>query len=1254
MALLDRPLRHRGVLVALWLGFAIEFLWWRQPGFWQTPFLAFDAARQLADEQRDLEAIEEMKRAVAQDARNAGFLAFKGYLELRSGRLEDALESFTRGMALRPDDFETLLGLAEANVRLGRETEARKILEILGRQNALTLEQRYRRQTLFGLLKDFDAALGDAALLDSDLKDPTRLREGLHWAASAGAWDRAIALADRVLASTADPTFRRDALDNKAAALDALGRSVEALAVYGQNPTRQNLEARARLSLQLKQYEQASRLFNELLVERPTDVEVARQLAYALEKTGRLNEAIATYRDALEHVDEPDLRVQLATLLNGARQYDSAWAEVSALPKPSDEPPLLRLQVKTAFWSGRLLDAAALLDFVSPLGAEDVTLASDLAWALTSRGQGPAGERVFRRLLDENRATPEVRERYAWWLTGQRRYDEAWALVRPVPRSELGVRGLELQARTAFWAGDYQTAAPLLELWLRDQPSNVEGWRDLAEAARQRRDGSTELRALDRYAALRPDDMDAALRRAGLLEQAGRTDAAITAYAAILAGSPDRVGTRRIYAYLLERAGRVDEAIPQYENVWLAEATRAGGGADARPRAEGGVTVVRTPAGPGGTTADLSLTIARLLKSRGRSVDALVWYERAAAASGPIVSVGHAIEIAQTEIDAGRPDAARTRVESIVRGGQANADLLAYAASVAASTGDPAAAASHLEALRARQPLTGAQLYWQAGLYRAAGDRQRALAVYDRMVAAHVDEALALEAIGDVHVELNDLPGALVAWSRARAGRPSAPITLKIARLQATLGEMDNAVTEYERYLTTGRPDGLRVELARAYLGASRFDKAEHWAREATESYDEQGLSADLVLAQALYLQGRAKDSYALNNGRPTAEQRTSSLLEQFGQLAAARNRHLYAIKLFDQAIAAGSERPQNLWMWSAQSAFRREDYFRATSRLAKASGGDTTPPYAPRVGAELDRAVAPMAASPMRVFGDSNDLSMAQAGVRGLWQPNRLFDLTGEATFGTLSQHQTSYDRTRAVVGVSRALITPTWGVNGDIGGEHYSQAGSLMVGSAGVTKYFEDNSSAGVRTYRQSFWSPHDLRDPRQFNRVLDLAALGPAFHVNGVSGFLDRRTGLMQQAFIDAGFERFQDDNTHQYTYGQYQFVMSDRQDRWGALAPNVFWERFDRGSPLYFSPNQYVWLGGMWHEVRRGAPWRLEVEVNPKVTWYDSKAGFAINGLLDATHEFGPLTVGGGAFLLYDDRSDYWAWRLAGQVGLRLGR
>jgi tetratricopeptide (TPR) repeat protein len=1252
MALLDRPLRHRGVLVALWLGFAVEFLWWKQPGFWQTPFLAFDAARRLADEQRDLEAIEEMKRAVSQDARNAGFLAFKGYLELRSGRVEDALESFTRGMALRPDDIETLLGLAEANVRLGRETEARTILEALN-QHALTLEQRYRRQTLFGLLRDFDAALADAALLDTDLMDATRLREGLHWAASAGAWDRTIALADRVLASTNDPTFRGDAIENKAAALDALGRSVEALALYSQNPTPQNLEARARLSLQLNQYEQAAKLLNELLTERPTNFEVARQLAYALEKTGRLQEAISTYRDALEHTDEPDLRVRLAAVLNGAREYDSAWAELSALPKPSDEPPVLRLQVQTAFWSGRLLDAAALLDFVSPLGAEDVTLASDLAWALTDRGQGPAGERVYRRLLDENRATPAVRERYAWWLNEQRRYDEAWALVRAVPRAELGARGLELQARTAFWAGDYQTAAPLLELWLRDQPSNADVWRDLAEAARQRRDAPTELRALDRYAALRPDDTEAALRRAGLLEQAGRTDEAISTYAAVLAQS-DRVSTRRVYAYLLERAGRIDEAIPQYETVWLAEATRAGDGVDTRPRTEGGTTAARSPAGPGGTTADLSLTIARLLKSRGRAADALVWYDRASSASGPIVSVGHAIEIAQTEIDAGRPEAARARVEALVRAGQANAELLAYAASVAASLGDPAAAAGHLEALRARQPLTGAQLYWQAGLYRAAGDRQRALAVYDRMVAARVDEAIALEAIGDVHVELHDLSGALAAWSRARAVRPSPPITLKMARLQATLGQMDDAVTEYERYLATERPDGLRVELARTYLGASQFDKAEHWAREATESYDERGISADLVLAQALYLLGHIKDSYALNDGRPTTDQITPALLEQFGQLAAARNRHLYAIKLFDQALAAGSERPQNLWMWSAQSAYWREDYFRSTSRLARASAGDDTPPFARRVGADLDKAVAPAAGSPMRVFGDSNDLSIAQAGIQGLWQPNRLFNLTGEATFGTLSQRQSSYERTRAVVGVSRALVTPTWGLSGDIGGEHYSQADSLIVGSAGVTKYFEDNSTAGVRAYRQSFWSPHDLRDPRQFNRVLDLAALGPAFHVNGVSGFLDHRTALMQQAFINAGFERFQDDNTHQYAYGQYQFVLKDRPGRWSALAPNVFWERFDRGSPLYFSPSQYVWLGGVWHEIHGRTPWRMEAEINPRLTVYDSRAGFAINGALDASREFGPVILGGGAFLLYDDRSDYWAWRLAGQVGLRLGR
>jgi tetratricopeptide (TPR) repeat protein len=1232
MPLPHRPFRHRGILVALWLTFAVEFLAWRQPGFWRVPFRRYEAARTLADQGRVADAIAEMNHAVFEDASNAGYLTFKAFLESRAGRAEAARVSFTRALALGGDDIALRLGLADANVRSGRYDEAREILRGLPTAD-LTLEQRYQRQALFAVMADFEAALGDEALLDADLDDTSRLAEALRWALGARSWERAIAVADRVVASTSEASVQREALGSKALALDALGRHDEALAVYADIASPENLATRARLAAQLGRHQDAAPLYAELLQRRPDEGEVARNLAYSLGAIGRLQEAIAAFRTALAANDDPALRLQLVALLNATKAHESAWQALSPIPSPSTDPPTLRIQLRTAVWSGHLREAAQLLQSVSPLTRDDVTLAADLALALTAAGHGADGERIYRRLIDEGRAAAPIRERYAWWLSERRRYVDAWAVMRPVLPADLSERGHELQVRSAFWAEDYEAASPLLDQWLRTHPTHTEGWRDLAEAARQRKDQQTELRALDAYLQQRAGDTGAAARRAHLLDRAGRPDTALVAYAAVLEQAPGLVDTRRAYAFLLERTGRLDDAIREYETVWRAD--------------------TKDPKGAT-STAELTLVIARLARLSRRPTDAIAWYERALAAPGATPSARLLIEVAQTEIEAGRADAAHKRMDTAVRRGATDAETLAFAANAAVAAGNAARAAAHLEALGGQRPLTSAELRWQAGLYRSIGDRTRALAVYERLLASPSDEAEALDAMGDVHFELHDLQRAREAWSRARAGRTSPSVTLKLARLAAAQGRMDDAVSEYEQYVRLASPEGLRVELARAYLGVRRFDDAERWAREANEGGKERGLAATLVLAQALHLQGRVRESYALNTGAPKPDEETPELLELFGQLAAARHQHLRAIDLFDRARERGAERPGDLWMWSARSAIVRGDYVRAADRLDKAGASGVEPRFAPRVRAELDEAVSPAVAIPTRVFNDSNNIGLVQSGVRGRWFPERRFELSAEATRGELFQNDTGFHRTRALIGVSRALVTPSLAIDAMLGTETYERAGTLAIGRAGVTKSFRNTSSAGVRVSRDSMWSDHDPRDPRQFNRVLDLAGLGPAFHRQGISAFVDHHDAPLRQSFIEVGVEAFQDDNTHPYVYGHRQFVLQDRPGAWTALRPNVYWEHFSRPSPLYFSPRQFFSIGNMLHVVRGRGPWRLETEVNPRLTIFDSRSGFAINGLLDASREIGRTSVGGGAFVLYDDRSNYWAWRLAAQVGVKIGR
>ena len=106
-------------------------------------------------------------------------------------------------------------------------------------------------------------------------------------------------------------------------------------------------------------------------------------------------------------------------------------------------------------------------------------------------------------------------------------------------------------------------------------------------------------------------------------------------------------------------------------------------------------------------------------------------------------------------------------------------------------------------------------------------------------------------------------------------------------------------------------------------------------------------------------------------------------------------------------------------------------------------------------------------------------------------------------------------------------------------------------------------------------------------------------------------------------------------------------------WTALRPNVYWESFDRRTPAYFSPDGFYAVGGMWHNILSSPLWRLEAELNPRLTWLDGRASYGLHGVIDLSRAFGPVSAGIGGFTFYDRRSDYWAWRVAAQLGVRLG-
>ena len=229
----------------------------------------------------------------------------------------------------------------------------------------------------------------------------------------------------------------------------------------------------------------------------------------------------------------------------------------------------------------------------------------------------------------------------------------------------------------------------------------------------------------------------------------------------------------------------------------------------------------------------------------------------------------------------------------------------------------------------ASERLTPVEERWLAGQYRAAGEPGRALAVYDRLATAmESPEAEVFEAIGDLRYDIGDFPSALRAFQRvpnvdavalkiartaARAGELSLasdtydrylrahpsdiPAHLEAARYNASAGRPHLAIAQYQRFVSARGAADLRLELARAHLGAEQFAAAEGWARQALAS-GENADEARLALTQSLHLQGRHGDArFVLADLLRSASVR-SSTHEWRGYVAAALDRHLEAFQI--------------------------------------------------------------------------------------------------------------------------------------------------------------------------------------------------------------------------------------------------------------------------------------------------------------------------------------------------------------------
>ena len=960
-------------------------------------------------------------------------------------------------------------------------------------------------------------------------------------------------------------------------------------------------------------------------------------------------------------------RLQGASLTPGSRRRAArARADaLHALGRPAeafesyqqaDEPDDLERRAGLAWSLGRHDEAAGLYRDLMDRHPEDLRFRRAHASVLLAGGRRADADRAFRALLATGAADAAARQTYAWMLNAERRHAEAWHVIEPLPRPAQDPRLLDLQARTAVWARQLPDAMQLLPALLRLRPDEPGLWLDLASVAEEAGHPRAAADALTAYLRLQAQDAAARQRLAGILARTGSLDAAVREYRQLLAANPGDAQAAAALGLLHETAGHLEDAKASY--LQAVQST-----ADSR----------------------LYLRLARLHRWTGDHPAALEWYERYIEAADSADALQRArVEVALSLLEAGDAGRSLAVLQDLERDGRLDAEAILTAARAASTMRNPALAATYLEALAAVRPLTYAEASWLAGAYRAAGPPAKALEQYERLRASRPDDPAALEAVGDLRFDAGDYAGALDALRRIE-GQPG--VRLKLARAAARAGDLAAAERAY-RALAAARPadadaqleaarffaasgdpgqaipfyaaatrlrgsDRLRVELARIHMAAGRFDAAEDWARHAVAA-GESPEEAELALAQALHVQGENAEAEALLRRFVRARPAHAGAHAWRGQIAVAMDRHYAAYRSFDRARPA-ADRGERLALLMATAARKRGDLARARASIDQAAGLGAEPALLAHAREELQAAAGTTISFPAWIHADSNELQLSQSGM-GLtfFLPRLAGNLGVTAASGALSQRDFTTAHTGVTLSLDQVFVTPALELSGRAGLHQFSGAANLATWEGTATWHASDEVRAGATIARAPLLPLAGPTPLRQFNRVLDLRALSPGFSADSLQAFTEFLTRRTHRVRAQAGAERLADGNNQGFAYVHYQLPVATGVRQWTVLRPNVFYERFARKSPAYFSPSSHLTFGTMFHTIRQYPAWDVEIELNPQLLRTEGTTGFGGHGVVNLTLRKGRTTMNAGTFLFYDGLEDYLQWRVGGRVTVRVGR
>lgn len=539
----------------------------------------------------------------------------------------------------------------------------------------------------------------------------------------------------------------------------------------------------------------------------PNRTNVQIELALAYGRQGRLQDAVATFEQALAAA--PDQAAYILSVLGDfylrqGRPEDAiaACERIMALPtNPDDEAEVSQQRARGYQCLARVYqamgDPSRALDYqkqVAELTPDSASSFLNLGYNYRQAGRMDDAEAAFRQALELEPFSEWPRLALADLDRARGNIAQALAQLEDLRQDFPGSAGVLTSLADLYrYVGRTSDALQAYQDALRLTVRNPSIYLGLSQVYLQQGQPDQALATLEQGATLLPTSAPIQRALGDLYARQKRPADAEAAYRRAMALEPGQAGTYAALAGLLISQGRQDEARQLYEQM-LTDLPRTGsnlvtiaGGFAALGDADRAETLYRQAIAEFPTQVSAYMGLATLYQGQGRADEAVTLIEQAAqkgvgaAAAWPLKVLG---------------DLYRDR-------------------------GEVELALSYYDRAARADPSDWSVLRERGNTYRSQGDLEKALADYRRAVELRPGEGRGYQLIGDVLRQQGDLAGAEEAYLKGIEVDPSnVGLYLALGNLYQSQDRGDDAIALYRRLAEVDAFNG------NLYLGYALSDKS--------------------------------------------------------------------------------------------------------------------------------------------------------------------------------------------------------------------------------------------------------------------------------------------------------------------------------------------------------------------------------------------------------------------------------------------